>query len=240
MSQDSPRLLALIQAERAHLADGPSGSGDTWLKLSADVAAGVPAPFELPWSAVPSTLGAYSLVAVGVSVGTSAVLIAAGIWWAAHAPGPELPPPPPPTPAPQVASSSTSTAVPAPVSPPRPKAPPPRRVAPKGVPPPVVPPSPPPPPASTPEPGTLLQELRLLRKAQAHLKQEQLEAARLVLEEHARLFPKGQVAEERQALQAITLCKLGRPEGRDAARAFLLAYPTSPQAPRVRRDCLDE
>lgn len=239
MSHDSERLLALIQAERAHLASGPVAGTDAWLKLSAAVDAGTAAPFDLPWSAVPSTLGAYSLVTVGLSAGTTAVLIAAGVWWAASAPAPvPMVSPPPPPPASQVVSSSTSSATLAPPpAPPLPKTPQPRRAAPKAAPP---PPPPPPPTKAAPEPGTLLEELRLLRKAQVHLKREQLEEALLVLAEHGRRFPEGQVAEERQALQAITWCKLGRPEGREAAKAFLQAHPASPQAPRVKLACLDE
>lgn len=239
MSHDSERLLALIQAEREHLASGPAARTDAWLKLSAAVDAGTAAPFDLPWSAVPSTLGAYSLVTVGLSAGTAAVLIAAGVWWAANTPAPVPVASPAPPPAPQVASSSTSSAsvAPPPATPP-PKTPRTRRAPPKAAPPQVTPP--PPPTKSSPEPGTLLEELRLLRRAQVHIKRGQLEEAVSVLEEHARRFPEGQVAEERQALQAITWCKLGRPEGREAAEAFLQAHPASPQAPRVKLACLDE
>lgn len=239
MSHDSERLLALIQAEREHLASGPAARTDAWLKLSAAVDAGTAAPFDLPWSAVPSTLGAYSLVTVGLSAGTAAVLIAAGVWWAANTPAPVPVASPAPPPAPQVASSSTSSAsvAPPPATPP-PKTPRTRRAPPKAAPPQVTPP--PPPTKSSPEPGTLLEELRLLRRAQVHIKRGQLEEAVSVLEEHARRFPDGQVAEERQALQAITWCKLGRPEGREAAKAFLQAHPASPQAPRVKLACLDE
>lgn len=238
MSHDSERLLALINAERSHLASGPAGGTDAWLKLSADVAAGVPAPFDLPWSAVPSTLGAFSLTAVGLSVGTTAVLIAAGVWFVVSTPAPSPPAPSPPTPSPAVMSSSTSGPRPAPPPTP-PQQPPPVRGVPPTAPPPLTQPPPSPPPSPSPEPGTLIEELRLLRKAQVHLKKEQLKDALSVLEEHARRFPEGQVAEERQALQAITLCKLGRPEGREAAKAFLQAHPASPQAPRVKLACLD-
>lgn len=238
MSHDSERLLALIQAEREHLASGPAARTDAWLKLSAAVDAGTAAPFDLPWSAVPSTLGAYSLVTVGLSAGTAAVLIAAGVWWAANTPAPVPVASPAPPPAPQVASSSTSSASVAPPPATPPKTPRTRRAPPKAAPPQVTPP--PPPTKSSPEPGTLLEELRLLRRAQVHIKRGQLEEAVSVLEEHARRFPEGQVAEERQALQAITWCKLGRPEGREAAKAFLQAHPASPQAPRVKLACLDE
>lgn len=101
------------------------------------------------------------------------------------------------------------------------------------------------PPPSTPavEPApvpsdTLAEENRLLGRARAALIAESPEQALTLLREHARRFPDGVLAQERQALRAVALCEAGHEgEGTKAARAFLRAHPQAALARRVRSAC---
>lgn len=88
---------------------------------------------------------------------------------------------------------------------------------------------------------TFAEELRLVTAAQRALAQSQLDLADRSLREHARRFPRGQLAEERDATRALVTCSRGDRDAsaREAAR-FLAAHPRSPQAPRVRRACAVE
>lgn len=84
-------------------------------------------------------------------------------------------------------------------------------------------------------------ETALLRRAHAALAAPSAESARAALEaldEHARRFPTGTLAEERDATRAIALCAAGRvDDASTAARTFLAAHPGSPLAHRVRTVC---
>jgi len=84
-------------------------------------------------------------------------------------------------------------------------------------------------------------ETALLRRAQSALAAPSAESAvtaLAALDEHARRFPTGTLAEERDATRAIALCAAGRvDEASTAARAFLTAHPGSPLAHRVRAVC---
>jgi len=61
-----------------------------------------------------------------------------------------------------------------------------------------------------------------------------------ILEDHARRFPNGALAEERDAARVLALCDLQRlDEARDVARRFLREHPRSPLAPRVAHACDD-
>jgi outer membrane protein assembly factor BamD (BamD/ComL family) len=88
---------------------------------------------------------------------------------------------------------------------------------------------------------TFAEELRLVTAAQRALAQSQLDAADRSLREHATRFPRGQLAEERDATRVLVTCSRGDRDAsaREAAR-FLAAHPRSPQAPRVRRACAVE
>jgi hypothetical protein len=81
-------------------------------------------------------------------------------------------------------------------------------------------------------------EVMLLRDANEHLRRAQPLRALSALAEHARRFPRGQLAELRVAVRIQALCALGK-EGQaaDEATSFLRAHPGSPYAPRVRSGC---
>jgi hypothetical protein len=86
--------------------------------------------------------------------------------------------------------------------------------------------------------GTVAEETRLLRSAHTALQSGHAARALALLDEHARTFPDGVLAEERSVERVFALCTLGRVgEAREAARAFLVATPGSPLADSVRRSC---
>jgi hypothetical protein len=63
-------------------------------------------------------------------------------------------------------------------------------------------------------------------------------AALALLDEHARRYPSGALAEERQAALVAVLCALGRTAEAGAVRAQILAsVPASPYADTVRVAC---
>jgi RNA polymerase sigma-70 factor (ECF subfamily) len=83
-------------------------------------------------------------------------------------------------------------------------------------------------------------EIALLSEAQRALSGGQPEKALQFLDEHARVFPHGALAEERTAARIVALCKLGRVvRARNEATAFLQRLPDSPLAERVRAACGD-
>jgi hypothetical protein len=78
-------------------------------------------------------------------------------------------------------------------------------------------------------------ELRLLQRAQAAYAGGDFADAMGVLAEHARRFPKGRLAEERDALRVRALVGAGRtPEARRAAAAFANRFPRSVLLPRLK------
>jgi len=83
-------------------------------------------------------------------------------------------------------------------------------------------------------PAPSLDELLLLQGARAAVAASDFTTARDALQEHARRFPSGQLAEEREALRVKTLIGLGKPqEARQAARAFEARFPDSVLGPAV-------
>jgi hypothetical protein len=81
-------------------------------------------------------------------------------------------------------------------------------------------------------------ELPLLRAAQEALRVGDSARAIGLLNEHARRFPNGALAEERRAVHAIASCRLdARGEGPAEAEAFVRSNPASPLADRVREAC---
>jgi|GEM_PF-2684213 len=102
----------------------------------------------------------------------------------------------------------------------------------------------PPPPAAAPSEPPVLQrprslsvapEIELLERARAALSGGELDRALGVLDEHARLHPRGALVEEREGLRAVAHCRRGDPS--HVGNAFLARYPTSPTAERVRQAC---
>ena len=81
-------------------------------------------------------------------------------------------------------------------------------------------------------------EVLLIAEAHRALQAGNASDSLVLLDEHARRFPTGAMAEERDAARVAALCALGRVvEGRTAAAAFLRDFPGSPHASRVRASC---
>jgi len=148
-------------------------------------------------------------------------------WWATRAPSP-------------VAPSPRTRPVPVVVAPLAPTAPP-VIAAPAPAPSVIAAPAPAPVAvAPREERDDLPAELRWIERAQTALAANDPAAAQAALRGHARAFPRGHLSEEREALAVQVLCASGRAdEARRAAAAFVARHPTSPQAARVRRTCVD-
>ncbi len=85
-----------------------------------------------------------------------------------------------------------------------------------------------PPPLEPAPPSTLSQETKLLREIKAALDRHEPAEALALAEDHARRFPAGAFANERQVAQARALCALGRKDSaRKVADRFVAAHPTS-------------
>lgn len=79
-------------------------------------------------------------------------------------------------------------------------------------------------------------ELALLQDAHGALQMNDGARALRLLDEHARRFPDGALAEESEAARVFALRQVGRTdEARDVAARFLREHPRSPLAPRVNR-----
>jgi TolA-binding protein len=77
-------------------------------------------------------------------------------------------------------------------------------------------------------------EVTLLRNAQVALQSRPREAFQLT-QQHRRLYPAGEFAQERDALAIQALMRAGETDqARELAQAFIRAYPTSPHAHRFR------
>jgi hypothetical protein len=98
----------------------------------------------------------------------------------------------------------------------------------------------PPTPESTPSASgsPVAAETRLVSGAVEALRAGDAARALALLDEHARAFPHGILAEERSAERVSALCKLGRlDEAAAEANRFLTTSPDSPLAGRVRASC---
>jgi hypothetical protein len=85
---------------------------------------------------------------------------------------------------------------------------------------------------------TLAEEMRVLRRARAAMRDGDPSRALTELEAHAAAFAHGQMSEDRDALRIEALCAADRaPEARAAAAAFARAVPRSPHAARVQKLC---
>ena len=82
------------------------------------------------------------------------------------------------------------------------------------------------------------EEAHLLREAEASLRAGDTAGATRLLDDHARLFPHGVLAEERDLQRVLILCAASQVDAaRAAASGFLSAYPQSVFAGRVRASC---
>lgn len=86
--------------------------------------------------------------------------------------------------------------------------------------------------------GSLVQETRLLARAQRALRSGKPASALQLIEQHASTYPQGSLAQERDAARVLALCALERlPEARRSQQQFLRAWPGSPLTERVQRAC---
>jgi hypothetical protein len=86
--------------------------------------------------------------------------------------------------------------------------------------------------------ATLGAETQVMRRADQALRAGDPAGALALLDEHARAFPDGVLAEERSAERVTTLCALGRlGEARAEAAHFLANHSESPLVKVVRRSC---
>ncbi len=135
------------------------------------------------------------------------------------------------TPSPTSAVEPRSTAVPVPAEALAPPAAPPARA------------SDPPrrgaaPPQSSPDAGRFAEEAALVQAIRRAAQAGDHAGALRRAEDHARRFPGGALARERQALQIAALCRLGRTiEARAEADAWSGAHPRAPLPAGVRRGC---
>lgn len=85
--------------------------------------------------------------------------------------------------------------------------------------------------------STLAEERRLVAAAWSALEAGNIDDALRLAETHARRFPGGTLAPEREAVQAIGLCRSGAQRGQVAVVSFLTAHPDSPLARKVQAAC---
>ncbi len=79
-------------------------------------------------------------------------------------------------------------------------------------------------------------ELALMTEAQAALRDGNAAKARRIAAQHAREFPKGQLASERAAVSILADCMSGS-TSKARAEAFTRSAPASPLSERIRRAC---
>ena len=92
--------------------------------------------------------------------------------------------------------------------------------------------------APAPAADTLEKEARLLADARRASQSGAGDRALALLDEHARTFPNGWLASERDAERILVLCRLGRrAEATRAAAAFLDGRPKGPLTRRVELSC---
>jgi hypothetical protein len=81
-------------------------------------------------------------------------------------------------------------------------------------------------------------EIGLLHRAQAAWRAQDPKTALALLDEHRARYPHSQLQPERDALQALSLCELGkRDEGRRLARSVIARAPSSPLRASLEQSC---
>lgn len=80
-------------------------------------------------------------------------------------------------------------------------------------------------------------ELALIKRAKADFDAGRTQNAHAWLSEHARRYPVGVFAAEREGLLVLSACRANALAGATGALAFLRRYPQSPLAERVRSSC---
>lgn len=80
-------------------------------------------------------------------------------------------------------------------------------------------------------------EVALLATAQRGLARHAPSDALAALDEHAKSFPHGALAVEREGLRAVGSCEAKRGDGKARAEKFVARHPTSPLVARVKAAC---
>jgi hypothetical protein len=89
--------------------------------------------------------------------------------------------------------------------------------------------------------SALTLELDVLRRAQAELRAERGTRALALLDENAAALSRGQLRQERLAVEVLAACLAGQVErSRLAARRFRAENPATPAAARIRASCVGE
>ena len=226
LEEDARELLAAYRRERP----GQHGRVRNWPAVRARVETRASAQPRRPWSYAWWFGGLAFALAAAVLLLTHALFVA---WQATHvvrASAPE---------ASDVASEpaprALPTAAPTPVVAPAPMAvPAPPVIAPAPVqrPRPVAPPSDP-----TPSVQDLDQEVVLVAAARTALSSRLWTKAIAQLDEHARRFPSGALAEERSALRAMAACLSDAADARTTVLGFNSRYPGSPYHRDIKAAC---
>jgi hypothetical protein len=217
-------LQAIRERELVSVTPPQAARERGWTRLAASVAAGVPPPVEVvlpplrraPWlRVVPLAV----LLAVGSLIlarpgGDEPAIVAATIELPAE-PVAEVGLPPVQIPLAPRSEAAPGAKTPGPTVP--------RRVAAR--------------PAAVEDDDSFAAELRLLAMAQAAIGRGELEQGLRLLRAHARRYPQGHFAQDRDALGAIARCEGGQATARVAGRKFLAAHPESIHAEQVRVAC---
>lgn len=205
-SDDAPEGLRRILRDANAIAPMPA-------ELKASLLAKAPAPAKASALASPAVIGAGAL---GVAV------VAAILWQTRSVSTPDAK-----TPAPTTTTSASAEPAPPPTIEPAPAADPSSAPTP-------LPSARPSRPAPKADGDTLAEESLLVGRARANLVSNPT-AALSAIDEHARRFPRGELAPEREYLRVSALHRLGRDdEARARGRAYLTTHSSSPYAPAVR------
>lgn len=85
---------------------------------------------------------------------------------------------------------------------------------------------------------SIREETRLLEEAEAALKRGRPQDALRLVEAHRRAYARGELSQEREALEIVGLCSAGeRERGMAALHAFQNAYPGAAVMPRLNATC---
>ena len=85
---------------------------------------------------------------------------------------------------------------------------------------------------------TLRAEVTLMERARAALTRGDTTELSRLLRLHAERFPHGALTEEREAWRAVAACRKQSKDASSRASRFLREHPDSPQAARVRKECV--
>jgi hypothetical protein len=85
--------------------------------------------------------------------------------------------------------------------------------------------------------SSLAQEIAVIEKIRRALLADAPARALEHVRAHARRFPEGVLAQEREALRVVATCALGDAGAEATAGAFIAAHPDSPLVGKVRAAC---